>query len=353
MSAAALPSTTPASRAPRVLVRQIGPGRGVPGGIASVLATYAVLPWDDVRLEFFDSYHPDDALWSLRRFLKVAFAIVSRPRDRHAPVHVHLSEGGSFVREGGLLLLARALGAPVVVSLHGAEFEPFAARHPRLARAVLGRADVVVALGQWGANSAQPLVGTRTRIVVIPNPIAVPAEVTDASSADAVVFFGGEVGLRKGVDVLIEAWAQVRERHPGARLVVAGPPKDVEVTPAPDVDVLGNVARESIGAHLAACRVAVLPSRFEVMPMFVLEAMANARPVVTTAVGDTAAALGDGGILVPPGDAGALADALTALLDDPAEATRLGAAGRARVEQVYAGDVIARELEALYVSLVR
>ena len=91
--------------------------------------------------------------------------------------------------------------------------------------------------------------------------------------------------------------------------------------------------RDDVPALLAGCDVVCLPSSVEGLPLVVLEAMAQGRPVVATAVGGTPELVVDGetGLLVPPGDARALAAALDKVLRDPALARRLGEAGRRRV----------------------
>ena len=93
-----------------------------------------------------------------------------------------------------------------------------------------------------------------------------------------------------------------------------------------DVRFLG--AEAEVGPLLARADVVVLPSLHEGMSNAVMEAMAAGRPIVATDVGGTAELLDGRGILVPPGDPLALADAIERLLTDPAFASRLG--GRAR-----------------------
>jgi glycosyltransferase involved in cell wall biosynthesis len=94
--------------------------------------------------------------------------------------------------------------------------------------------------------------------------------------------------------------------------------------------------RSDIGNVLAGADVFVLPSLSEGVPLALLEAMLAERPIVATTAGDVPTVLDGGraGVLVPPGDAAALANALGALLDDPAEARRLSEAAvrRARLE---------------------
>ncbi|MGH2933059.1 MAG: glycosyltransferase [Gaiellaceae bacterium] len=108
--------------------------------------------------------------------------------------------------------------------------------------------------------------------------------------------------------------------------------------------------RGDVPAVLAGCDVFCLPSHAEGLPLVVLEAMAQGKPVVATPVGGTAELVVDGetGLLVPPGDAAALAEALSALLGDPERARRLGAAGRARVEREFSLAASARRVLSLY-----
>jgi glycosyltransferase involved in cell wall biosynthesis len=98
---------------------------------------------------------------------------------------------------------------------------------------------------------------------------------------------------------------------------------------------LGAVPPQYVRALIADVDLAVLPSRSEGLPVFVLEAMAAGRPVVATDIGDLAELIGDGGRVVPPGCVTTLASALSALLADPVSAADRGELGRRRVVQRY------------------
>jgi len=329
------------------LVRHYGPGPDDPGGMSAVVAAYLDLPLTRHRVVSTASYRPGARAASLVPFLG-ALARLLAPGGAPPVVHAHLSEGGSFLREGGLAAVAGLRGARVVVSLHGADFATFAARRARLVRAVLGRADVVVALGPAGAGAVAPLLRPRTRLAVVPNPVSLPRHPGPAGERPETVVFAGEVGRRKGADVLLAAWPLVRAARPAARLVLAGPPGDVAPPPLPGVQALGPRPRAAVGDLLAGARTAVLPSRAEVLPVFLLEAMAAARPVVATPVGEVAALVDGAGALVPPGDPAALAAALVDVLADPGLATARGEAGRRRVAATHAPAAVAAALTALY-----
>jgi glycosyltransferase involved in cell wall biosynthesis len=91
---------------------------------------------------------------------------------------------------------------------------------------------------------------------------------------------------------------------------------------------------------MAAADAVALTSEAEALPMSVLEAMANARPVVATDVGGTAEAVvhGETGLLVPAGDADAVARALLELAADRERARRMGEAGQARQRELFDGE---------------
>ncbi len=338
----------------RQAVRQFGPAIGTDGGIASVLEVYSRLPLTRYRLEFVPTWAPDARLWGAMPFTRAMTGLLLHRANRanranRAPIaHLHLSERGSFVREGALAEAARRRGARVVLSLHGRDFAKFAGAHSRLVRHVFAQARAVIALGPTTAGVARRYLRPDVRLAVVPNPIEVPESVTPAGAQPETVLFGGEVGRVKGVDVLLDAWGRVRSARPEAQLLVAGPPGDYDPVEREGVTWLGLVPRARLQELIASSRVAVLPSRAEVMPMFLLEAMAEARPVVTTPIADIPSLVGDVGRLVAVGDPSDLADRISELLADPTAATAEGHALRCRAISTFAMAPVAAELEALY-----
>ncbi|MFF0910547.1 glycosyltransferase [Microbacterium enclense] len=315
-----VPVAAPASARP--VVHHLGRAGDIPGGMTQVVNAYLSWPFDRVdNTVLVTRGDPGDHPTALFRFLAARRTLHRLGRsDRPAVVVAHLSERGSFVREGHLALLAARLGMPVVVHLHGSEFAAYEKTSPRRVARVLQAASHVIALSEESRAIAARHVGS-SAVTVLPN--AVPAG-APTRGAPAVVF-GGVVSHRKGIDVLDRAWRRVHERFPEWELIVAGPIREGELVDAalPGATFLGSVPHDRLLDLLGEAAIAVLPSRDEAMPMFVLEALARSVCVISTEVGGIPAVLDDErGFLVPPGDVDALADALLRAMGDAAERER-------------------------------
>ena len=327
------------------VVRQFGPEAGTGGGIASALEVVSELSFDHYRVELVSTWTASSPLWGVGPWSR-ALGGLARHRLGMDIAHVHLAVRGSFVREGMIAAAIRARGIPLVVTLHGGELASFAARHPHLVRRVLGFANAIVALGPTAAELVEPW--TKVPVAVVPNAVELSADPSPAGQQPEQVLYAGDVTRLKGVDVLVDAWRMVHARRPHASLVIAGPPGDVDVEGVLGIDWIGAVSRDRIIGLLTSSRVAVLPSRVEALPMFLLEAMAAARPIVATPVGDVPWLVDDLVPLVPVGDSSALASAIERLLEAPDVATATGHALRARVELHFAPGPVATRLESVY-----
>lgn len=267
-------------------------------------------------------------------------------------IHVHLSERGSFIREGALLVLARRRGLPTVVTIHGASFLPFARSRPRLAAGVLRHADLVTCLDPEVGDLVRTM-APGARVEIVPNPVPLYSSIPPADQTAEVVFFAGEIGLRKGADVLCRAWETVVRERAEARCTLAGPRTDLEIADLERLEIRPPVGREEMLELLATARVVALPSRAEGMPMTLTEAMSAGRPFVATPVGGIPElAGGGGGVLIPVGDADALARRLIELLADPALARRCGDQGRRFCAETRSVEVIDARLRDLYSSVL-
>lgn len=275
-----------------------------------------------------------------------------------------------YPRFDAAVALGRLLRRPVFATFQGGTVTEgrLAARiRPRTVRAAAG----LVVGPATEASRVEDRYGVGgDGVAAIPNPIDTASwpllPVEDARTelgippdALVVAWHGRVVLSHKGLDVLADAWAQVSTALPDAdlrlRLLGTGPDAPALRARLDELGVQGvhwenefTLDRERVQRHLAAADVYVFPSRHEGFPVAPLEAMAAGRAVVAARApgvpeiftGGEAA----GGVLVPTGDARALADALVRLLSDPTLAADLGRRARARVEAAFSYGAVGAEL---------
>ncbi|MFI5197433.1 MAG: glycosyltransferase family 4 protein [Thermoanaerobaculia bacterium] len=194
-----------------------------------------------------------------------------------------------------------------------------------LTRAVLRRADRFVVQNE---RTAREIVSVRPEasVEVIPHPAEPRAVIPDRAPARArlgvpanapLFLFSGLLRPYKGWDVLLEAFAEVRRAIPEAELVLAGEPwgeaRDLPARPARGVRLeLRYLAEDERAAWFAACDAVVCPYRHATGSGIAADALAFSRPVIGSSVDGLLGIVEDGrsGLLVPPGDAGALAAAM-------------------------------------------
>ena len=185
------------------------------------------------------------------------------------------------------------------------------------------------------------------------------------SAARVAVWHGRVKLLEKGLDVLVEAWERVCGERPGRdlRLVLVGTGDDSEELRRriAERELRGItwidryvLDRPAMRRYLSAGDVHVLPSRQEGLPVSILEAMACGLPVVAADASGVPDVFEDGelsgGIVVPRGDAEALARELGALLDDGERARELGERARRRVERRFSLEAVGPQLRGFFLG---
>lgn len=340
------------------------------GGIATwteeVLATSLRARF---ALDVFDSAWDERGVrarsrWGLRRAIGavVQLARYQRVLRRTRPVLVHVSSSyhWGFLRDGAMVLIARALGTRVVLHLHGGDFGDFLSRLPRALQAaahrVLRACDRIIVLDSGTEATVGALVGNN-RTCRLPNAVAVPdapaARAPGAGQPVRIVYVGALIEA-KGVLDLLTAFQSVR----GAVLTLVGP-LDASFAPrlrshpalaSPNVAMLAECPRSDVLTRIAESDLFVLPSHREGLPLSLLEAMAAGCAIVTTSVGAIPDVLRDGveGRLVPPSDPEALGAAIQMLVDSPAQRAALGRAAHARARECYTREALAVRLAAVW-----
>jgi glycosyltransferase involved in cell wall biosynthesis len=188
------------------------------------------------------------------------------------------------------------------------------------------------------------------RVHVVPNGVNVPADPAGPAGNPLPRVGGlGRLTAQKGFDVLLDAVRQLADAGVALEVVVGGEGRDGERLRARadglPVTFCGFV--DDVRGFLAGLDVFCLSSRREAMPLVLLEAMAEELPCVATDVGDVAVAVGADAVVVPPGDAGRLAAALTGLLGDPSARADLGRRARARAAAAFDAGLMAHRTFAV------
>lgn len=166
----------------------------------------------------------------------------------------------------------------------------------------------------------------------------------------------GRLHPQKDYPTLLQAFARLLPQYPEARLLIVGdgPLAAALHTLADELQIATHLIwlsqRTDMPVILSALDIFALASRWEGLPLAVLEAMAAGLPVVATQVGGLPEAVlpGQTGWLVPPGDAPALANALLSLAGDLTLRLQMGAAGRQRAADVFSAEQMANNLQDYY-----
>lgn len=161
-----------------------------------------------------------------------------------------------------------------------------------------------------------------------------------------LLFVGTRFEL-KGGPVLLRAFLRLRRRRPDLRLLVVGTTERLHLPKG--AENLGYLPVGHLEEIFARSTIFVLPTLREAFGLAFLDAMACGLPCVGTRLGAVPEVVEEGktGLLVPPGDDAALADAIESLLDDPARARAMGEAGRSRVAAGWRWELVAERLERL------
>ena len=327
------------------------------------------------------SFSPERRRWSTRfRLHDVPFRYRSRAADRHLSglgetVDFILQIGATFAPRGQngtpyFLLCdsnihmareAAATGHSEAVALTEREIAAVDAREAE----VYARATGIFTISEWARRSFTAHYGVPADRVhaVYPGPNFDPRAIPAAARSAELdhpprILFVGRQFERKGGDVLLAAFRQIRRELPDAMLTIVGP--DHKPADEPGVQWLGFLDKDdpsqwaALARAYAGANVFCLPTRFEPLGVAFIEAMYFGLPCVGTNVCAVGEMIVDGetGHLVERNDVSQLGDRLLRLLRDPATARRMGEAGRARAKARFSwGAVADRILEAASAAL--
>jgi glycosyltransferase involved in cell wall biosynthesis len=294
-------------------------------------------------------------LWHARRARRLIESL--RPDLLHA---LHLTSYGFLAGLSGY--------QPSIVSVWGTdvlEAPELTPLHRWLTRHALARAGAITATGLRLAEATLPYVPEGKPVTVIPYGVDLdrftPAPHHDRGGTRVTIGAASRLSPEKGFEYLLRAVAMLRERGVVLDVLLAGdgPSRPAlerltdELALRERVEFLGEVPHDSVPAVLRRLDIFAMPSTWEGFGVSALEASAMELPVVASDIHGIPDVVLDRetGLLVPPADAGALADAIAQLAGDPALRRATGAAGRAYVQREYRWRDNAALMERLYAEM--
>jgi N-acetyl-alpha-D-glucosaminyl L-malate synthase BshA len=324
------------------------------------------LPADAPRIFFHPVAINDYGLFKYPDYtlpLSVKMAEVSRDHGLDV-LHVHYAVPHATAAILAKSMLPEGTRPRVVTTLHGTDTTLLGrdAGYGPAIRHALERSDAVTAVSAFLRRETQELLAVGRPIDVIhnffePRPVRRTRDEVRRElgiGAEAMLLHASNLRPLKRIDLLLEAVARIRPRDSFKLVVLAG----ADFSPfEPEVRRLGLsdhvIVREQVGEiedYLQAADIGLFTSEIESFCLSILEAMCFGCPSVATAVGGIPEVVESGrsGILVPAGDADAIARAAESLIADPALRAALGAAARARAREHFSADAIVSQYVELY-----
>ncbi|MGE3645526.1 MAG: glycosyltransferase family 4 protein [Beijerinckiaceae bacterium] len=319
-------------------------GRGGIDRLNRYMVNYLRGSEDGKRLDFVASRgEARDPFWAFHFAGALARFAAKAATGRYGLAHIHVSTNGSSYRKCAFGWIARRFGIPYVVHYHGDFHHVMVAKLPLWARALsnLARgAETAVVLGQPFVEPFVKVLGVDpARVKIVHNgipDIGMEAVVPRPARDTAHIVFSGEVGLRKGVDILVEGLAVIGPDAPAWRCTIAGngdldvwKTRVAEAGLQDKVTFTGWVAIETVHDLMRDADIVVLPSRAEALPLSLIEGTSAGAALVACDTGAVREVVIDGlnGMIVPR-DGKALAQTLRTLLDDPVMRARMQSASR-------------------------
>ncbi|MCX5659220.1 MAG: glycosyltransferase family 4 protein [Planctomycetota bacterium] len=306
------------------------------------------------------------ALITLWHVLIFPFVMLIR---RPAVVHVMASDYLVFWEATYYVMMARLFRRPALLRVGGGFDVFYADSSPRMKRMIRGALQlpdgVIVLSDYWREMFAE--LGRTKNLFVIYNAVGEDV-LLDApprrEGRPICLFLAGPEALRKGSREVIAAIALLEKRgiHAEHRLLAIPPVVEEEIHRAgisragisQTVRIQGSLDRQEVVREMRQAHIFLLPSHGEGFPNSLLEAMTAHMAAIATRVGAVPEIISDGvgGILIPTGDAEALAQAMATLIQDPQRCEAMGRHNGKSVRERFANSVVLPKLEAVYRQLI-
>lgn len=341
-------------------VLYIGPDIKGRGGIASVLASYEkMIP----NFHYISSNSRKGTMMGVFALMKLMLLLPYFCYLKGIKiVHIHGASRKSFVRKSIIIRFAKLMRRKVVFHCHGGEFKSYVAEVGELkVLNVLSKCDAIVVLSQKWVDYFKGDLGLKNVVVI--NNIVEPAQLFDENlkpTKELKLLFLGAICDNKGIFDLLDVIATNKAEFIGRIKLYIGGNGEVERLQSvilqkqlgEIVEYVGWVTGEDKNRLLKDCDIVMLPSYIEGLPITLLEAMAYAKPSITTNVGGIPEIVesGKNGVIITPGDKKALYEAIRLFMDNPQLIAEYGNDGLNRVKDFYPQSVKS-QLENLYKQL--
>lgn len=311
-------------------VLMVGPARNVKGGMTTVVDNYFNYGLSTlVNLGYCESINDkskiEKAIKEIRGYID--FCRVLKNYDL---VHIHMASGRSTFRKLLYIKKAKRLNKKVIVHVHGGGFADFydSQNHANMRKIKKGlnRADKIIVLSQEWEKYFSKIVAPQ-KIEVLYNGVEIPQPFHKEYKNNNILFLG-RICRDKGIYELLSAVKQLINKYPNLVLNICGSGEEDEVLKyirnyelEGNVNLIGWVAQDEREKQLRENSIFVLPSKFEAMPMSLLEAMAYKNVPVCTKVGGIPQIIRDGknGIYISDSTTDAIKEALETVLNWPCE----------------------------------
>lgn len=335
-----------------------------PGGISAVV-NYWSSHFDG--LQYFPMYKRGGRLtkgwWFISSYVRMALKMLS---DRNVKImHLHTAADGSFWRHSSLLRLGKTMGRKVILHIHASRFKDFfnesTGKKKEKILKTLKAADKVIVLSEswkeWFISAGVDSQALTILHNITPEPTPMPsARIHDGKTH---FLFLGEIGQRKGVFDIISAIARHRNEAEGRiELKIGGNRnEDMLISAIKDnglegiVTFEGWVSGEKKLRMLNWADVYILPSFNEGLPISILEAMSYGCPVISTGVGGIPEVVTGNGVLVTPGNAEEIWNAMSRYISDPELIIKEGKTSLDNVRP-YLGVNVIRDLRNIYLEIL-
>lgn len=341
-------------------VLYIGPDIKGKGGISSVLASYEkMIP----AFHYMSSNSRKGTIMGVFALMKLMLLLPYFCYIKGIKiVHIHGASRKSFARKSLIIRFAKLMRRKVIFHCHGGEFKTYVAEagESKVLK-VLSKCDAIVVLSQKWVDYFKNDLGLKNVVVI--NNIVEPAQSFDenpTSSKKLKLLFLGAICDNKGVFDMLDVIAANKANLVGRIKLYIGGNGEVERLQSvisqtqlgEIVEYVGWVTGENKNRLLKDCDIVMLPSYIEGLPITLLEAMAYAKPSITTNVGGIPEIIesGKNGVIITPGDKDALYEAIKLFVENPNLIAEYGAEGLNRVVDFYPQSVKV-QLENLYKQL--